>query len=56
MIIGLFVAFIILASYSSMIYLYYIKPELANKIYWSLLGISSIPALIGFALVVVKQG
>lgn len=56
MLIGLFVAFIVLASYSSLIYFYYVKPELANKLYWSLLGISSIPVLIGFALVVSKQG
>jgi hypothetical protein len=56
MLIGLFVSFIVLASYSSLIYFYYINPELANKLYWGLLGISSIPALIGFALVVSKQG
>mgnify|MGYP003331592777 len=56
MLIGLFIAFIVLASYSSLIYLHYINPELANKLCWGLLGISSIPSLIGFALVVSKQG
>lgn len=56
MLIGLFIAFIVLASYSSLIYLHYINPELENKLYWGLLGISSIPALISFALVVSKQG
>ena len=56
MFIDLFVAFIILASYSSIIHIYDINLELENKLYWSLLGISSIPALIGFVLTVSKQG